>query len=193
MQGVEERLDAETIARGEEGAVDFVPEDESELAAQAMEACGAEVFVEMQRDLAVGAGAQAVACALRVPAGWLVTVELAVDDDVRAFVLAGDRLVAGGEIDDAEPRVTESNAAVWADPVALPIGTAMIEAARGAFKRRHRDRVPARKKCDNSAHSGCLLVQWPWGVARRVSRLAERRFARHGRMTSSGLLPPLIP
>src|SRR6185437_16514666 len=57
VEGVEERLDAEAIARGEEGAIAMVPEDQGELAAQLVKAFGAEVFVEVKGDLAVGARA----------------------------------------------------------------------------------------------------------------------------------------
>ena len=47
------------------------------------------------------------------------------------FVFAGDRLIAGGQVDDAEPRMPEGNAAVGRDPMALPVGAAMIEALGG--------------------------------------------------------------
>ena len=52
----------------------------------------------------------------------LVVVELAVGNDADALVLARNRLVAGGEIDDAEPRVAESDATVLSIQCRCPSG-----------------------------------------------------------------------
>ena len=60
MPGIKERLDAEAVARSEETTVAFIPEDEGELAAKLVQTMGAEFLVEMESDLAVGAGAEAV-------------------------------------------------------------------------------------------------------------------------------------
>jgi len=79
----------------------LVPKDERELAAQVRQAIDAEVLVEMQRDLAVRARPEPVSGVLQLTADPFEVVELAVDDDPRRFVLVGDRLVAGGEVDDA--------------------------------------------------------------------------------------------
>ena len=100
---VVEGLDAEAITGGEERVVGAVPEGEGELAAQLLQAGRADLFVEMQGDLAVGAGSEAVAPALEVALHTLEVVELAVDDDPHALVFAGDRLIAGRQVDDAEP------------------------------------------------------------------------------------------
>ena len=53
MAGVEKRLDAEAIARGEERPVPCIPEGEGELATQVVQALRTEVFIEMECDLAV--------------------------------------------------------------------------------------------------------------------------------------------
>ena len=58
VPGVEERLDAEAVARGEEAAAVFVPEDEGELAAQMLKAVDAEFLIEVEGDFAVGFGAR---------------------------------------------------------------------------------------------------------------------------------------
>ncbi len=81
MGRVVEGLDAEAIPGGEERVVGAVPEHEGELAAQVAQAGRAVVFVEVQGDLAVGAGAEAVAPAFEVALRALEVVELAVDDD----------------------------------------------------------------------------------------------------------------
>ena len=66
----------------------------------------------MQGDLAVRPRAQAVTRLLEFALDCFVAVEFAVDDDAGLSVLACDRLIPGREIDDAEPRVAESDAAV---------------------------------------------------------------------------------
>src|SRR4051794_2842159 len=90
-----------------------------------------------------------------------VTVELAVDGNTSALTLAGNRLIAGGEIDDAEARVPQGNAAVWRDPVPLPIRSAMMEALRGTLHGCCGHCVTTGEKRDNSAHSGCLGFSCP--------------------------------
>ena len=64
-----------------------------------------------------------------------VAVELAVDRDVDALIFAGDGLIAGSEIDDAEARMPQGHPAVRGDPLALAIRAAMVEALRGALER----------------------------------------------------------
>src|SRR5439155_26558764 len=100
-----ERLDAEAITRREDEAVPLVPEHEGELTAQVAEAVGALLLVEVEKYLAVGARTQAVAAHDELALVASVVVELTVHDDVELLILVGDRLVAGGEVDDAEPRV----------------------------------------------------------------------------------------
>jgi hypothetical protein len=156
MESVEQRLDAESVAGGEHGAIDLIPEHKSKLTAQAMQALGAEVFVEMQRDLAVGASAQAMAGLFELPQDGLVTVELAVDDNAGTFVLAGDGLVPCGQVYDAETRVAERDALVRRNPVALAIGPAMIQTLGGPLHVRRRDRITAREGGNYSAHFDVL-------------------------------------
>ena len=100
----------------------LVPEHKSEFAPQSVQAMHAEIFVEMQSDLAVRSRAQAVTRLLEFALDRFVTVEFAVDDDPRLFVLAGDRLISGCEIDDAQPSVAKGNPAVRRYPMPLPSG-----------------------------------------------------------------------
>src|SRR4029453_13179723 len=55
VPGVEEGLDAEPVARGKEPLLGVVPQDEGVLTTEAMEALRPEVFIQVERDLAVGA------------------------------------------------------------------------------------------------------------------------------------------
>jgi hypothetical protein len=112
VPGVEQRLDAEAIPRGKDGPVPLIPEHKGKLAAQSVQALHAEIFVKMQGNLAVRSRAQAVTGLLELALDRLEAVEFAVDDDPRLFVFAGDRLIPGREIDDAEPAVAQRNAAV---------------------------------------------------------------------------------
>ena len=68
VEGIEERLDTEAVAGGEDRPVGFIPEYKGEFAAQSVQALRAEIFIEMKSDLAVGAGAQAVTRAVRARA-----------------------------------------------------------------------------------------------------------------------------
>ena len=56
MEGVEQRLDAEPIAGGEDCPVGVIPKYESKFAAQAVQTLRAEVFIEMESNLAVRPG-----------------------------------------------------------------------------------------------------------------------------------------
>ena len=94
VPGIEQRLDAETVAGGEEHAVALVVQHECEFAAQMVHALRPEILVEMKGDLAVRAGAEAVAGRRESALLRLVAIEFTVHDDVGSFVLAGDRLIA---------------------------------------------------------------------------------------------------
>ena len=149
---VVERLDAEAIPRREERVVEAVPEGEGELAAQLAQAGRAEVLIEVQSDLAIGAGAEAVASALEVLLYALEVVELAIDDDPQALVLAGDRLLAGGQVDDAESGMAEPDPPIAGDPRPLSIRPAVGEPEGRLLQGGGRDRSPRRVHRRNPAH-----------------------------------------
>ena len=86
------------------------------------------LFVEVQVRFRVAIGAEGVAVALELAPELRVVVDLAVlDDDARA-VLAGDRLIASGEVDDREPPRRERDRPI--DVLTRAVGTAVEE--RGA-------------------------------------------------------------
>ena len=97
------------------------------LSSQLVEASRAEVFVKVQCDLTVGTSAKEVATTLEVALDTLEIVELTVDDDPQALVLAGNRLFACGQVDDAEPGMSQPNPPVGSDPRSLSVGTAVGE------------------------------------------------------------------
>ena len=89
-----------------------------------------QVFVQVERDFAVRARAEAVPARLERRADAPVVVELAVVDDVQASVLARDRLVAFG-IGDCKERVTQSGAPGRGNPDALSVGSAVAKGGGG--------------------------------------------------------------
>ena len=142
MPGEEERLDAEPVAGGEEPLLRLVPQHERELAAELVEAVRPQVLVQVEGDLAVGARPQPVSRPFQLALDPLEVVELAVHDDVAPLVLVRDRLIAGHQIDDAEPGVAQSDSPVGRDPLALAVGAAVVQPRGGAPQRLRRDTRP---------------------------------------------------
>jgi hypothetical protein len=164
---VEEGLDAEAVARREEEPVVCVPEGERELSTQLAQTVRPELFVEVDQDLAVRPGAEPVASLFEVPLVALEVVELAVDDDVDPLVLVRDRLVAGPEVDDREPRMPEAHAAIRRDPLPVPVGPAVIERARGAAQGVRGNRRLPGEDGDDAAHGGLRTAgRWVAPAAR---------------------------
>ena len=155
VHGVEERLHAEAVAYGDELARAAVPDHERVLAAQPMHALRAEILVQVQRDLTIRARAQPVAAALEIALHALVVVELAVRDDPGGLVLVRDRLIAAREVDDAEARVPERDAAVGRDPGLLTVGAAMMQRAHGALQSLDGNLAALTKDRNDSAHLPC--------------------------------------
>jgi hypothetical protein len=114
MDGIEQRLDAKTVAGREHHTVGFVPDHESKLAAQPVQALGSKILIEMKRDFAVAPGPQAMTGPFQFLLDCFVPIELAVADDRRPLILACDRLIARREIDDAEARMAQPDSAVRA-------------------------------------------------------------------------------
>src|SRR5215469_1454697 len=126
MDRVEKGLDAEAVARREEGTVVLVPQHERKLTAQFVQTLNFEVLVEMQCDFAIRPRAQMVSRAFELALNGFVIVELAVDDNVLAPILTGNGLVSGREVDDAESCVTQSYQPIRRNPLALSVRPAMI-------------------------------------------------------------------
>src|SRR5205085_4163866 len=125
VQRIEQRLDAEAVARGEKRLCPFVPQYEREFAAHLFETGRSVVLVEVERDLAVTLRAKPVAATLELALDAFVVVELAVDDGVNASVFVLERLISRRKVDDGKSRVAEAGAAVGGNPGALRIGTAV--------------------------------------------------------------------
>ncbi len=128
VESVVERLDAKAITGGKELSRPFVPNGKRELTAQRMHRLGTEILVEVQRDLAVGPRAEDVTALLQPGSDLLEVVELAVGDETQRVILGGNRLIAGREIDDAQPRMAQADAAVPRHPHVLRVRPAVAQA-----------------------------------------------------------------
>ena len=136
-----------------------------------------EVFVEVQRDLAVRTRAETVAALFQFATLALEVVELAVHDDAEAFVLVGDGLVAGRQVDDTQTRVAKADAMVRRNPNALLVGPAVNEAPDRAVQRVLRGRLRLGEQCSNATHgnSGLRFRVSGHGVAVRLQLLTPNR------------------
>ena len=106
---VEERLDAEVIARENEfRLVAGIEDREPPHPVETTEAADAPLGVGVQRDLGVAAGAELVPERFELGAQLAVVVDLAVVDDDDA-VIGRHRLCAAGEVDDAEAAEPEAH------------------------------------------------------------------------------------
>ena len=105
-----------------------VPDRVAEHAAQQVDGGFAVFFVEVHERLGIARGPQLVALLLQLRAQVAVVVDLAVEDGDDRAVLVEDRLVAAGEIDDAQTARAERDAVVR--EVALAVGPAMDDPIR---------------------------------------------------------------
>ncbi len=76
------------------------------------------LLVEVDEDLGVAIGREAVPGALQLPLQLAVVVDLAVLDDDDAAVLVGDRLVPVREVDDRKPPRRQSDRPAMEEPLA---------------------------------------------------------------------------
>ena len=112
-----------------EQLISLIPQDERKLSSQMRDALRPIFLVQVERDFAVGARAKPVAALFEFAALSLEIIKLTVHDDVDPPVLAGDRLIARGKIDDAEPRMAKPDPVVAGNPDAMAVGAAMMEAS----------------------------------------------------------------
>src|SRR5881396_4135560 len=112
----------------------------------------AEILTEMKRNFAVRPRPRLVSCLFEFFLDRLVTVELTIHDDPKRFVFVGDWLISGRQVDDAQPRVSQTDSTVGCDPVALSVRAAMMETPGRPLQRLGSNRAMLRKHGNNSAH-----------------------------------------
>jgi hypothetical protein len=82
-----------------------------------------------------------------------VAVELTIDDNPGPVVLARDWLITGPEVNNTEACMTKSNPVVQADPMALGVGAAVMEALGCPLDHFCCDWIPTGEERDYPAHS----------------------------------------
>ena len=118
-----QRLLAQAVAGEDQLSFRLVVDGESEHAAQLLDAVGAHVFVEMNDDFGVAVGLEAMALFFELGAEFEEVVNLAVENGPCAAVFVENRLMASGEVDDAESAHAETGAV--GDVESLVVGAAV--------------------------------------------------------------------
>ena len=122
-----ERLLPGPVPREQQAPPRVVPEHEREHPAQPLHAIDSPLLVRVNDRLRVRARLEHVAAGRQLTLQLLEVVDLAVQDDGARPVLAIDRLVSAGDVDDAEPTVAESHAGSKMD--AAGVGATMAHGA----------------------------------------------------------------
>ena len=76
-------------------------------------------FVEVDNGFSVAVGAVDMAARLKLRPQFGVVVDFAVEDDPQGAVFVAERLMAGGEVDNAETAHAESNRTCGVDAVVV--------------------------------------------------------------------------
>ncbi len=125
---IEERLDAQTIARREQRALALIPDGEREHPVEAAETLLAETLIEVEQHFGVGSTDEVVAGGSEVLGELHVVVDLAVEDDPQIAIVADHGLVTRRrEIDNRQPprakadRARDVQPRVIRSPVSEPI------------------------------------------------------------------------
>ena len=122
---IEQRSDADAVAREHQAPLGGVPERDRELAVELGDEVEAELLVGVDDDFGVGLRVEPVACGHEALAQLDVVEDLAVEHDLDGAGLVVDRLVAGGEIDDAQARMREADSGRLEKAVA--VRTAVVQ------------------------------------------------------------------
>src|SRR6266849_2080622 len=83
--------------------VTSVPEGECEHATEVVHAADAVVLIEVDDRLGIAGRAEDVTASHEIPAEIVEVVDLPVEDDPDRTVLVANGLIAGMQVDDAEP------------------------------------------------------------------------------------------
>jgi hypothetical protein len=104
-----------------------IPEREREHPAQESNHLDPVLLVEMDERLGVAVGAEAVPTCAQLGAQLDIIVNLAIEDDVDRSILVRNRLMAAGQIDNAQPADRETDSGFL--EVAFVVRAAMPERA----------------------------------------------------------------
>ena len=123
-----QRLDAEGVARQDQGAGRGIPEGQAKHAVEPRQCTKTPLLVGMHDDFGIGTGLESVTEGLQFVAQLAEVVDFSVEHDPHGAGLVGDGLVASFQVDDAQPPYPKGQSPVAED--AFVIGTAVDEAPR---------------------------------------------------------------
>src|SRR6267378_1162072 len=118
-----QRLLAETISRQDKLPRHLVINGQPKHATELFDTVGTHLFVEVNDDFCIRLGIEAVTAAFQRRAKFGEIVDLPVINDPRSAVFVENRLMASGQVDDAQAAHSESR--VVGDEDAFVIGTAV--------------------------------------------------------------------
>ena|SRR2546430_3035451 len=125
----------------------------------------------MEDRLGVGPGAVAVTLPLEFSFEFRMVIDLAVEDDPRAFVPGGHRLGTPGDVDDRQPTVCEPHATFA--PQAFSVRSAVKQHVLHSAELLRRDHVFGLEVDDarNSAHGLTQVANASsyWGTSRLMT------------------------
>jgi hypothetical protein len=106
---VVQRLFAQPIPRQEHGTCLGVPEGKGEHSLEIVYEVWASVGVQMQDDFGIGASTETIAPLFELFSDLGKSVDFAVEGDDKRVIIICERLLAGLQIDDAQPSVAEAD------------------------------------------------------------------------------------
>src|SRR6185312_2799554 len=102
-----ERLDAEPIACEEQALPCGIPDGKCEHAAKVIDRRCTPLLVRMHDRFGIGTSRVSMAGRFEACANVAVVIDFAVEDDPDRLIFIRQRLMPGGEINDAQPAMTE--------------------------------------------------------------------------------------
>src|SRR6185295_2665407 len=143
---IHEGLDAHPVAGKKEPAAVPVPEREGEHAPKLGKAVHAVSLVGPQQYLRIGSGVKAGPAPLELGPQLAVVVDLAIEDERQRVVVAEHRLIAGGEVDDGETAMPETDRPL--DEETVSVRSSMGQDVR---HRTHQSRIGGSAICPEQA------------------------------------------
>ncbi len=175
---VVQRLDPVRIAREEHRSRALVPDAEREHSAKLRQHRRSVAAIKAQQHFRIGRRLELLACRGELVAQLAVVVDLAVEHDRQIAFPAVHRLIGAiADIDDRQTAVSETDAAVVAEPVAGGVGSAQAHRFARAQQFRFLDGLSGRvKRVDrvDAAHGCSFFVLRSSFFVRLVLRHEER-------------------
>src|SRR5205823_3239941 len=102
---IEQRPDAQPVARQEERAGPGVPNPECPLAVQVVDGGGAFLLEEMEKDFRIGLCVKAMTLLYEILTKFDVIEDFTIERDPQRPIVVRHRLMAAGDVDDAQSGV----------------------------------------------------------------------------------------